>query len=80
MTLQGTGKITTPNLLVSGLTANRLLLTDGSKNLISSSLTDTDLYTKTQVNNLDYALSEQAKRDGEYGFTEIPIKRISKGS
>jgi hypothetical protein len=82
LTTNGTGatswssNVNASNLNLSSLTANRLLLTDGSKNLISSSLTDTDLYTKTQVNNLDYALSEQAKRDGEYGFTEIPIKRI----
>ena len=64
------------NLNLSSLTANRLLLTDGSKNLISSSLSESDIYTKTQVNNLDTALSLEAKRDGEYGFTEIPIKRI----
>jgi len=39
-------KITTPNILVSGLTASKMVLTDGSKNLISSSYTDTDFVLK----------------------------------
>ena len=47
LTLQGTGKVTTPNILVSGLTASKLVLTDASKNLISSSYTDTDFALKS---------------------------------
>jgi filamentous hemagglutinin len=46
LTLQGTGKVTTPNILVSGLSASKLVLTDASDNLVSSSFTDTDLAPK----------------------------------
>jgi hypothetical protein len=47
LTLQGTGKITTPNILVSGLTASKMVLTDGSDNLVSSIYTDTDFVLKS---------------------------------
>lgn len=40
-------KITTPAILVSGLTASKMVLTDASKNLISSSYTDTDFVLKS---------------------------------
>ena len=36
LTLQGTGKITTPNILVSGLTASKIVKTDASDNFVSS--------------------------------------------
>ena len=42
LTLSGTGKITTPDILVSNLTASKMVLTDASKNLVSSSYTDSD--------------------------------------
>jgi hypothetical protein len=47
LTLQGTGKITTPNILVSGLTASKLVLTDASDNLISSLYDETTLPVST---------------------------------
>ena len=48
--LQGTGKITTPSILVSGLTASKLVLTDASKNLVSSLYTDSDFARLTATN------------------------------
>ena len=50
LTLQGSGKITTPGILVSGLTASKMVLTDASKNLVSSSYTDTDFARLTASN------------------------------
>lgn len=50
LTLQGTGKITTPNILVSNLTPNKLVLTNGSNDLVSSSFSDTD-FPKLTANN-----------------------------
>ena len=47
ITLSGTGKITTPNILVSGLTASKLVLTDASDNLISSLYDETTLPVST---------------------------------
>jgi len=47
LTLQGTGKITTPNILVSGLTASKLVLTDALKNIISSTYDETTLPVST---------------------------------
>ncbi len=43
----GTGKITTPAILVSGLTGSKMVLTDTNKNLVSSSYTDTDFVLKS---------------------------------
>ena len=40
-------KITTPAILVSGLTASKMVLTDGSDNLVSSAYTDTDFVLKS---------------------------------
>jgi len=51
LTLGGTGKITTPNILVSGLTASKLVLTDASDNLISSLYTDSDFARLTADNS-----------------------------
>jgi hypothetical protein len=50
LTLNGTGKITTPAILVSGLTASKMVLTDASKNLVSSLYTDTD-FARLAVSN-----------------------------
>ena len=50
LTLSGTGKITTPAILVSGLTGLKIVLTDGSGNLISSSWTDTE-FSRLTANN-----------------------------
>jgi hypothetical protein len=50
LTLSGTGKITTPAILVSGLTGLKIVLTDGSGNLISSSWTDTE-FPRLTANN-----------------------------
>ena len=52
LTLQGTGKITTPAILVSGLTASKMVLTDTNKNLVSSSYNDTDLVILSANNTL----------------------------
>jgi hypothetical protein len=54
LTLQGTGKITTPNILVSGLTASRLVLTDASDNLVSSSYNESNLISSNGVNYSDF--------------------------
>jgi hypothetical protein len=50
LTLSGTGKITTPNMLVSGLSPSKMVLTDGSDNLISSAYTDSDFALITANN------------------------------
>ena len=42
ITIAASRKITTPGILVSGLTASKMVLTDASKNLVSSSYTDSD--------------------------------------
>ena len=47
LSLSGTGKITTPSILVSGLTASKLVLTDASKNLVSSAYDETSLPVST---------------------------------
>jgi hypothetical protein len=47
LSLSGTGKVTTPGILVSGLTASKLVLTDASKNLVSSAYDETTLPVST---------------------------------
>jgi hypothetical protein len=47
LTLSGTSLITTPNLRVSGLTGSKIVLTNGTNDLVSSSFTDTDFVLKS---------------------------------
>jgi hypothetical protein len=51
LTLNGTGRIITPNLRVSSLTPNKIVLTNGSYDLVSSSYTDTD-FAILSANNI----------------------------
>lgn len=51
LTINTGKKITTPNIIISGLTANKLVLTDSNKNLISSSYTDLDFARLSALNS-----------------------------
>ena len=51
LSLSGTGKITTPDILVSNLVSSKMVLTDASKNLVSSSYTDSD-FTRLAASNI----------------------------
>jgi hypothetical protein len=52
LTLSGTGKITSPNITVSSLNPSKLVLTNGSDDLVSSSYTDTDFPRLTANNTM----------------------------
>ena len=70
LTLQGSGKITTPGILVSGTTASKLLLTDASKNIISSAYDETTLPVSTPTQT---ALNLKANIDNPTFTTAIGL-------
>jgi hypothetical protein len=76
LTLQGTGKITTPNILVSGLTASKLVLTDASDNLISSLYTDSD-FARLTANNSFSGLNSFTQKVRCNSYQAITTSSIS---
>ena len=72
--LQGTGKITTPNILVSGLTASKLTLTDASKNVVSSLYDETTLPVSTPTQT---ALNLKSNIDNPTFTTKITTPVIT---
>lgn len=64
---------TTNSLKINNATASRLLLTDASKNVVSSSLSETDLLTKISV---DALIRAELIRDDNYKNYYKPIRKI----
>lgn len=73
LTLQGTGKITTPNILVSGLNSSKLVKTDASDNLVSSLYDETTLPVSTPQQT---ALNLKANIDNPTFTTKITTPQI----
>lgn len=74
ITLSGSGKITTPNILVSGLTASKLVKTDASDNLVSSLYDETTLPVSTPTQT---ALNLKANIDNPTFTTKITTPVIT---